>query len=273
MPRKIEPFCAVKMQAILRALLHSRGKGYEIVGASSRRPPCLISRAAVEIILVCVRWYCKYWSSYRDLEEMMSEPPRPDPDRPDSSIRLLPRVFDGEALIRPGMKDTRRGKPAVGQFRQPIPREAVLLAAPPERSAPEVGQVMPERRKRPTICGYRIIGEMTRNDLSQPVTLSWDSLVHSQPQLRLDFLELRPHAVAPGLPLKFEGSPARFTADEGEAQECEGLRSTDTAFFAIGRRAAAELDQRVLPGWSDSAMTSIFSVSRRYPAPLTTRYS
>ena len=25
------------------------------------------------IILVCVRWYCKYGISYRDLEEMMSE--------------------------------------------------------------------------------------------------------------------------------------------------------------------------------------------------------
>src|SRR6266851_7364502 len=86
----------------------------------------------------------------------------------------------------------RRGKPAVGQFRHPIPREDVLLAAPSERSTPEVGQVMPERRKRPTVCGYRIIGEMACNDLPQPVTLSWDSLVHSQPQLRLDFLELRP---------------------------------------------------------------------------------
>jgi hypothetical protein len=54
-------------------------------------------------------------------------------------------VFDGEALIGPRMKDTRRGKPAVGQFRHPIPREAVLLAAPPKRSTPEVGNVMPER--------------------------------------------------------------------------------------------------------------------------------
>jgi hypothetical protein len=36
------------------------------------------------------------------------------------------------------------------------------------------------------------------------VTLSWDRLVHSPPQLRLDFLELRPHAVALGLPLKKE---------------------------------------------------------------------
>ena len=58
---------------------------------------------------------------------------------------LTSGVSDGEALIGPGMTDTRRGKPAVGQFRHPIPREAVLLAAPPKRSTPEVGNVMPER--------------------------------------------------------------------------------------------------------------------------------
>jgi hypothetical protein len=53
-------------------------------------------------------------------------------------------VFDGEALIGPGVKDPRSKKPVVGQFRHPIPLEAVLLAAAPERSTPEVGQVMPE---------------------------------------------------------------------------------------------------------------------------------
>src|SRR6516162_9870806 len=164
-----------------------------------------------------------------------------DPDEPNSSIRLLPWVFDGEALIRPGMKDARSGKPVVGQFRHPIPREAVLLAATPERSPPEVGHVMPERRERPTICGYCTVSKMACNDLLQPVTLIWDSLVHSPPQLRLDFLELRLHAVAPGLPVKLEVSPTRFTADEGEAQKREGVRSTDTAFLAIDRRAAAEL--------------------------------
>ena len=83
---------------------------------------------------------------------------------------------------------------------------------------------------------------MACNDLPQPVTLSWDRLVHSQPQLHLDFLELRLHAVAPGLPLKLEESPARFTADEGETQKREGVRSADTAFLAIDRRAAAELN-------------------------------
>ena len=30
-------------------------------------------RFPVEIILVCVRWYCKYEISYRDLTEMMQE--------------------------------------------------------------------------------------------------------------------------------------------------------------------------------------------------------
>src|SRR5499427_10328434 len=165
-----------------------------------------------------------------------------DPDVPNSSIRLLPWVFDGKALIGPGMKDARSGKPVVGQFRDPIPCEAVFLAATPERSTPEVGHVMPERRERPTICGYRIVSKMACNDLLQPVTLIWDSLVPSQPQLRLDFLEFRLHAVAPGLPLKLEESSARFTADESEAQKREGVQSTETAFPAIDRRAAAELN-------------------------------
>jgi transposase-like protein len=30
-------------------------------------------RFPVAIILLCVRWYCKYGISYRDLAEMMSE--------------------------------------------------------------------------------------------------------------------------------------------------------------------------------------------------------
>ncbi len=30
-------------------------------------------RFPVEVILVCVRWYCKYGISYRDLSEMMQE--------------------------------------------------------------------------------------------------------------------------------------------------------------------------------------------------------
>ncbi len=53
--------------------------------------------------------------------------------------------IDGEAPVWPGMKDARRGKPAGDQLRHSVPREAVFLAAPPKRAAPEVGHVMPER--------------------------------------------------------------------------------------------------------------------------------
>jgi hypothetical protein len=57
-------------------------------------------------------------------------------------------VFDGEALIGPGMKDARSGKPVVGQFRHPIPREAVLLAAAPERPTPIAHRVQVDGPKR-----------------------------------------------------------------------------------------------------------------------------
>ena len=30
-------------------------------------------RFPAEVILLCVRWYCRYGISYRDLEEMMAE--------------------------------------------------------------------------------------------------------------------------------------------------------------------------------------------------------
>ena len=50
----------------------------------------------------------------------------------------LPWVFNAEALIRPGMKDARRGKPGVDQLRDPVPCKAVLLTAPPKHSTPEV---------------------------------------------------------------------------------------------------------------------------------------
>jgi hypothetical protein len=61
------------------------------------------------------------------------------------SIRLLPRVFDGEAPVRPWMKDARRERLVGDQLLHPVPRKAVFLAAPPKRTTPEVGQVMPER--------------------------------------------------------------------------------------------------------------------------------
>jgi len=43
-------------------------------GVSSPRCLCFKRRRfPAEIILLCVRWYCRYGISYRDLEEMMAE--------------------------------------------------------------------------------------------------------------------------------------------------------------------------------------------------------
>src|SRR5262245_60814060 len=45
--------------------------------------------------------------------------PRTEPYGPNSGIRLPPRVFDGETPLRPGVKDSRFGKPVVRQLREP----------------------------------------------------------------------------------------------------------------------------------------------------------
>jgi transposase-like protein len=57
-------------------------------------------RFPVEIILLCVRWYCKYWISYRDLSEMMSV--RPVEVDPSTIFRWVQRyVPEIEKRIRP----------------------------------------------------------------------------------------------------------------------------------------------------------------------------
>ena len=47
-----------------------------MVGGQAEEPQMSIfkrRRFPVEIILICVRWYCKYGITYRDLAEMMQE--------------------------------------------------------------------------------------------------------------------------------------------------------------------------------------------------------
>lgn len=51
-------------------------------------------------------------------------------------IRLLPRVFDGEANVWPRVWDTGRGEALTSQFGDPDPRGPVLLTPPPKRASP-----------------------------------------------------------------------------------------------------------------------------------------
>src|SRR6185436_4614645 len=72
--------------------------------------------------------------------------PRTDPSVPYSGTRLLPRVFDGEALVWPGMKDPGLGEKLVGYFQDPLPRRSVLLTAAPERTPPQADDIWRARR-------------------------------------------------------------------------------------------------------------------------------
>src|SRR5271165_958999 len=167
----------------------------------------------------------------------------PDPYGRLSRIRLPPWVLDGEALVRPGVEEARFGEPMIGELPDPLPGHAVLLAAPPERAPPEVHDVVSERCDGSHVGRDGVVVEEAGDHLLEPCALLADRPVHPPPQLRLHFLELRPHAVAPALPLDLELAGAGLAADVGESEEGEGLRFALSALFTVRRRKAAELDQ------------------------------
>src|ERR1700729_1339655 len=158
------------------------------------------------------------------------------------------------------MKDAWLGKPVIDQLRHAIPCETALLTAPPERSPPEVGYMMSERRKRPAIGRHRIVGEVAGYDLPQPSPLLRDRLVDPAPKLRLDVLQLGQHAVATGLPLKLEASAARCPQMKVKPKNAKvsGFPSPPNSRSVAAKRP--NLIRRVLSGWSDS--TNSPSLSR-----------
>src|SRR6266536_928067 len=65
--------------------------------------------------------------------------------------------------------------------------------------------------------------------------------------LLLNFLELRPHAVASGFPFHLELSAAACSADEGEAQKIEGLRFSEPPMSAALHCEAADIFVELKP--------------------------
>ena len=95
-----------------------------------------------------------------------------------------------------------------------------------------------------------MVGEIASDNLLQPSSLFGDWLVHPLPQFSFNLPERCPHTVASGLPLKQKIALARFSANEGETKEVEGLRFVEPALLTLGRREAAELDQPIFSGCS-----------------------
>ena len=67
--------------------------------------------------------------------------------------------------------------------------------------------------------------------------------MHTPPQLDLDPLQRRLHALANRLPKHHEPTLPRLPADMLEAEEIEGLRLAQTSALSVRRRMASELDQ------------------------------
>jgi hypothetical protein len=122
--------------------------------------------------------------------------PRTDPSESNSSTRLLPRVPDGEAHIRPGMKDARLVEKIVGKLRHPRPHQACFLTVPAETPVPENGDVVAECADRRAIRRHGVVSEITGDDLAEPFPGVRDRHVPSLPQPFLDLLQLGAHAVA-----------------------------------------------------------------------------
>ena len=78
-----------------------------------------------------------------------------------------------------------------------------------------------------------MVVEVAADNMPQPLSLLRNWLVHTPSHVLLDHPQLRPHAVAPGLPFEQEFAPAGFAADEGEAQEVEGLRLAEPALSVL----------------------------------------
>src|SRR5262249_61986663 len=133
-----------------------------------------------------------------------SRAPRTEPYVRLSRIRLPPWVCDGEAIARPRMKDDRFREPGLRPLRHPYPRDAILVAATPQRAPPEVDDMVPEHGQCMGVGRHGVIAEVATNDVPQPFPLIGEWLVHALPQLLFDHPQLRPHAISPGLPFDLE---------------------------------------------------------------------
>src|SRR5206468_2827272 len=141
------------------------------------------------------------------------------------------------------MQDFRLWEPRIRELLHALPAEGLSLAAPPQRPPPISDHLVVEALNRPTIGRHGVIVEVPTYNLPHPFSLYWDGLVHAPPQLLLDGLHLCPHPIATRLPFDQEPASPRLAADEGEAEEVEGLRLAEPAPLAVFFRQASELDQ------------------------------
>src|SRR5262244_3736970 len=136
-------------------------------------------------------------SSGRDVR-FIARAPRTEPYVRLSRIRLPPWVCDGEAIARPRMKDDRFREPGLRPLRHPYPRDAILVAATPQRAPPEVDDMVLEHGQCTGVGRHCVIAEVATNDVPQPFPLSgrgWCMRCHSSSLIIRNFARMRSRRV------------------------------------------------------------------------------
>jgi hypothetical protein len=108
---------------------------------------------------------------------------------------------------------------------------------------PEIDHMFAKCGERSYVRRHRVVRKEAADDFSEPFALFGNWLMPPLSHLLLDLSELCSHAVTSGFPLEKEFAPARFAADEREAQESERLRLTEPPPSAIVGRISAKLDE------------------------------
>ena len=129
----------------------------------------------------------------------------------------------GEALRWPRMQNARSKQPAVREFTQTVPVEAVALAALAQLSSPQSGQPVPKGPQAVEVSRYRVIVEVALHDRPEPLARWRHRIVPTPPELRLDFLQLPPQALADRLALHGKVPLPVLPADMREANKVKRL--------------------------------------------------
>ena len=106
------------------------------------------------------------------------------------------------------MENTRLGKPSVSQLSHPRPGEVVLLAPMDQHAPPEPDHPIAECGQAVDVSRYRVVVEVALHDRPEPLARLRHRIMPARAELLLEFLQLRPQALADRLALHGKLSPS-----------------------------------------------------------------
>src|SRR6266581_4203104 len=147
------------------------------------------------------------------------------------------------------MTDGRQRQPVSDETPHAIPKDAAVLAAPPQRAMPEPPYLEPENPQRRCVPGHAVIPDVSTHHCLQPFALFGDGFVHPSLQLGFHLVQLRLQPFAYRLPQHREPSIAPLLyADVRKAKEVERLRFPFSTPLPAVDRIRTEFQQPRLLG-------------------------